>query len=88
MDAAARRDGGAGQRDDRGLRGGDRRARRGRVLPPDAGPARDYVLSIAVSDLDAYERLYMERLTDLPGVARTNSQLTMKIVKSSSGQMQ
>jgi DNA-binding Lrp family transcriptional regulator len=45
----------------------------------------DYIISIAVADLDAYERLYISRLTDLPGVARTNSQLTMKIVKGSSG---
>lgn len=44
----------------------------------------DYLLWIA-TDLDAYERLYMTRLTDLPGVARTNSQFTMKTVKNSTG---
>jgi DNA-binding Lrp family transcriptional regulator len=41
----------------------------------------DYLLSVAVADLEAYERLYAQRLTDLPGVARTNSQFTMKVVK-------
>jgi Lrp/AsnC family transcriptional regulator, leucine-responsive regulatory protein len=41
----------------------------------------DYLLSVAVADLDAYERLYMNKLAGLPGVARTNSQFTMKIVK-------
>ncbi len=45
----------------------------------------DYVLWIAVADLDAYERLYMARLTGLPGVARTNSQFTMKTIKSTAG---
>jgi DNA-binding Lrp family transcriptional regulator len=45
----------------------------------------DYVLWIAVADLDAYERVYMAKLTDLPGVARTNSQFTMKTVKSTPG---
>lgn len=45
----------------------------------------DYLLWIATADLDAYERLYMAKLTDLPGVARTNSQFTMKTVKNSTG---
>jgi Lrp/AsnC family transcriptional regulator, leucine-responsive regulatory protein len=45
----------------------------------------DYLLWIAASDLDAYERLYMARLTSLPGVARTNSQFTMKTVKHATG---
>jgi DNA-binding Lrp family transcriptional regulator len=43
----------------------------------------DYLLLIATSDLDAYERLYMAKLTSLPGVARTNSQFIMKTVKES-----
>jgi Lrp/AsnC family transcriptional regulator, leucine-responsive regulatory protein len=42
----------------------------------------DYVLWVAVEDADAYERFYMARLTDLPGVARMNSQFTMKVIKS------
>ncbi|MEU7405938.1 Lrp/AsnC family transcriptional regulator [Streptomyces sp. NPDC044948] len=42
----------------------------------------DYLLWIAVPDLDAYERFYMASLTDLPGVARTHSQFTMKTIKS------
>jgi Lrp/AsnC family leucine-responsive transcriptional regulator len=40
----------------------------------------DYLLWIAVRDLHAYERLYMDHLAGLPGVARTNSQFTMKTV--------
>jgi DNA-binding Lrp family transcriptional regulator len=42
----------------------------------------DYLIWIAVADLDAYEQLYMAKLTNLPGVARTNSQFTMKTVKT------
>jgi DNA-binding Lrp family transcriptional regulator len=45
----------------------------------------DYLLWIATTDLAAYEQLYMARLTNLPGVARTNSQFTMKSVKTSTG---
>jgi Lrp/AsnC family transcriptional regulator, leucine-responsive regulatory protein len=45
----------------------------------------DYLLWVATSDLDAYEQLYMAKLTSLPGVARTNSQFTMKTVKKSAG---
>lgn len=42
----------------------------------------DYLLWVAVEDLEAYERLYMAKLVGLPGVARTVSQLTMKTIKS------
>jgi DNA-binding Lrp family transcriptional regulator len=42
----------------------------------------DYLLFIAVSDATAYEQLLLNKLADLPGVARTNSQLTMKLVKA------
>lgn len=42
----------------------------------------DYLVSVAVADLDAYERFYMAELTTLPGVARTSSQFTMKVVKA------
>ncbi|MEU7967493.1 Lrp/AsnC family transcriptional regulator [Streptomyces sp. NPDC049097] len=45
----------------------------------------DYLLWVAVPDLDTYERFYMAELTGLPGVARTNSQFTMKTVKSTPG---
>ncbi len=45
----------------------------------------DYLLWVVTADLRAYERLYMARLTDLPGVARTNSQFTMKTVKDTVG---
>jgi Lrp/AsnC family transcriptional regulator, leucine-responsive regulatory protein len=41
----------------------------------------DYLLWIAVTDQDAYERLLMDRLASLPGVGRTNSQFTMKTIK-------
>ena len=41
----------------------------------------DYLLWVAVEDLQAYERLYMSKLVGLPGVARTTSQLTLKTVK-------
>jgi Lrp/AsnC family leucine-responsive transcriptional regulator len=45
----------------------------------------DYLIWIASADLDAYEQLYMAKLTNLPGVARTNSQFTMKTIKTSTG---
>ena len=41
----------------------------------------DYVIWVATTDADAYERFYMTKLTNLPGVARLNSQMTMKMVK-------
>jgi Lrp/AsnC family transcriptional regulator, leucine-responsive regulatory protein len=41
----------------------------------------DYLLWVAVADADAYERFYMSKLADLPGVARMNSQFTMKTIK-------
>jgi Lrp/AsnC family transcriptional regulator, leucine-responsive regulatory protein len=41
----------------------------------------DYVLRVAVADQRAYERFYMNRLAALPGLARVNSQFTMKTVK-------
>lgn len=45
--------------------------------------APDYLVRVAVADVDAYERFYMDRLADLPGVGRMNSQFTMKVVKTS-----
>jgi Lrp/AsnC family leucine-responsive transcriptional regulator len=42
----------------------------------------DYLLWVAVADLEAYEEVYMTKLVGLPGVARTVSQLTMKAIKS------
>jgi DNA-binding Lrp family transcriptional regulator len=41
----------------------------------------DYLLWVAVADLEAYEEVYMAKLVGLPGVARTVSQLTMKTIK-------
>ena len=41
----------------------------------------DYVVRVAVSDQAAYEAFYMNKLGELPGLARVNSQFTMKMVK-------
>lgn len=40
----------------------------------------DYLLRVAVPDLHAYERLWDERLSALPGVRRVESTLVMKTV--------
>ncbi|MBK6874717.1 MAG: Lrp/AsnC family transcriptional regulator [Kineosporiaceae bacterium] len=47
-----------------------------------AGEA-DYLLTVAVKDLDAYQQLYTRRLGELPGVASMKSLVTMKAVKAS-----
>ncbi len=47
-----------------------------------AGEA-DYLLTVAVRDLEAYQRLYTHRLGELPGVASMKSLVTMKAVKAS-----
>jgi DNA-binding Lrp family transcriptional regulator len=41
----------------------------------------DYVVLVAVADQHAYETFYMNKLAELPGLARVNSQFTMKMVK-------
>jgi Lrp/AsnC family transcriptional regulator, leucine-responsive regulatory protein len=41
----------------------------------------DYIVRVAVADLEAYEAFYMSKLAELPGLARVNSQFTMKMVK-------
>jgi Lrp/AsnC family transcriptional regulator, leucine-responsive regulatory protein len=41
----------------------------------------DYVIRVAVADQAAYETFYMNKLAELPGLARVNSQFTMKMVK-------
>jgi DNA-binding Lrp family transcriptional regulator len=41
----------------------------------------DYVIRVAVADAAAYEAFYMSELAGLPGLARVNSQFTMKAVK-------
>ncbi|CAM5488082.1 Lrp/AsnC family transcriptional regulator OS=Streptomyces alboniger OX=132473 GN=CP975_04615 PE=4 SV=1 [Streptomyces alboniger] len=43
------------------------------------------LLRIAVADLAAYERLWIERLTALAGVTEVNSQIIMKRIKESDG---
>ena len=40
----------------------------------------DYLLQVVVRDLPAYQRLYDEHLTRLPGVLRMTSTLVMKHV--------
>jgi DNA-binding Lrp family transcriptional regulator len=42
----------------------------------------DYLIWVATRDAGAYEHFYMARLTNLPGVARMNSQITMKTIKA------
>ena len=42
----------------------------------------DYIIRVAVADQAAYEAFYMNRMAELPGLARVNSQFTMKTVKS------
>ena len=45
----------------------------------------DYVIRVAVADQAAYEAFYMNELAELPGLARVNSQFTMKMVKAAAG---
>lgn len=47
-----------------------------------AGDA-DYLLTVAVENLDAYQRLFSKRLGELPGVASLKSLVSMKAVKDS-----
>lgn len=41
----------------------------------------DYLVRVAVADETAYEAFYMNKLAELPGLARVNSQIAMKVVK-------
>jgi DNA-binding Lrp family transcriptional regulator len=45
----------------------------------------DYIVRVAVADAAAYETFYMNKLGELPGLARLNSQFTMKTVKPHGG---
>jgi DNA-binding Lrp family transcriptional regulator len=45
----------------------------------------DYLIWVATTDAESYERFYMTHLTNLPGVARMNSQFTMKVIKPNRG---
>jgi DNA-binding Lrp family transcriptional regulator len=47
----------------------------------------DYVVLVAVADQAAYEAFYMNKLAELPGLARVISQFTMKMVKRSGGSL-
>ncbi len=42
----------------------------------------DYLITVLVADLDAYHRVFTERLGELPGVSSLKSLITMKVVKS------
>ena len=42
----------------------------------------DYVIRVAVADVDAYERFLIDTFADLPGVARMTSQFAMKTIKA------
>ncbi len=42
----------------------------------------DYLLSVAVEDLDAYQRFFTKRLGELPAVASLRSLIAMKTVKA------
>ncbi len=41
----------------------------------------DYLLTVAVADLEAYHRVFSQRLGELPGVTSLKSLITMKAVK-------
>jgi Lrp/AsnC family transcriptional regulator, leucine-responsive regulatory protein len=43
----------------------------------------DYVIRVAVADVEAYERFLIDTFADLPGVARMTSQFAMKTIKAS-----
>ncbi|MFC4336574.1 Lrp/AsnC family transcriptional regulator [Salininema proteolyticum] len=45
----------------------------------------DYLVRIAVEDLDAYERFLTRHVLTLPGIMRVNSRFTMKTVKPDGG---
>jgi DNA-binding Lrp family transcriptional regulator len=45
-----------------------------------AGEA-DYLLTVAVEDLEAYQRFFTGRLGELPGVASLKSLISMKAIK-------
>ncbi len=42
----------------------------------------DYLLVVAVADLDSYQRFFTKRLGELPGVASLRTVISMKTVKS------
>jgi DNA-binding Lrp family transcriptional regulator len=42
----------------------------------------DYVIRVAVADVDAYERFLIDTFADLPGMARMTSQFAMKTIKA------
>src|SRR5919109_1006588 len=42
----------------------------------------DYVIRVAVADVEAYERFLIDTFADLPGVARMTSQFAMKTIRA------
>ena len=61
------------------------RARRGGRVPPDVRRARTTSCASRCRTPTAYEAFYMYQLAELPGLARVNSQFTMKMVKAGTG---
>lgn len=47
--------------------------------------APDYLLRVAVADIDTYERFFTDTLSILPGIANLTSHLTMKQMKIANG---
>jgi Lrp/AsnC family transcriptional regulator, leucine-responsive regulatory protein len=48
-----------------------------------SGPSADFLLEIAVPDLEAYEQLLLKRLLTLPGVADVSTSFSLRTIKSS-----
>ncbi len=42
----------------------------------------DYLMRVAVADVEAYEAFYMAKLARAAGIGRVTSQFTMKLVKA------
>jgi DNA-binding Lrp family transcriptional regulator len=47
----------------------------------------DYFIRVATADLEHYEAFISTKLGDVPGIARLDSHLTMKTIKSPDGQL-
>ena len=47
----------------------------------------DYFIRVATADLEHYEAFISTKLGDVPGIARLDSHLTMKTIKSLDGQL-
>ena len=47
----------------------------------------DYFLRVATADIERYEAFISTKLGDVPGIARLDSHITMKTIKSPDGQL-